>query len=121
LSFQENDMTTLANKLKAATLALGLAAVPALADQPSYSHVVLTQISDHVAYPHSALIREQEGVVTLSLTVDRSGNVADLKLLNSSGIAAIDKAALQAALAAAPYPQPAGVLAEVKGKLRFAL
>ena len=126
VSFEwRNIMTSFANLLKASTLALALTAVPALADDavaPTYTHDVLTRISDHAIYPHTAMATAQEGVVTVAVTLDKSGNLAGINVLNSSGVPAIDLAAIQAAKDAAPYPAPtAASETVVKGKIRFSL
>jgi TonB family protein len=119
-SMENNIMTTLANSFKAFIATASLIAFPALAEE-SYTHTVFSQISDHAEYPRTARLRDQQGVVTLAVTVDHTGNVANLKLVNSSGIPAIDHAALEAAIAAAPYPKPAAQEAEVQGRIRFQL
>ncbi len=118
-------MTSFANLLKATTLAVTLTAVPALADDavaPTYTHAVLTSIADHAVYPRAAVVSAQEGVVTVAVTLDKSGNLAGINVLNSSGVPAIDLAAIQAAKDAAPYPAPeAASETVVKGKIRFSL
>ena len=122
-SMENNIMTTLANSFKAFVATASLIAFPALAEEASntYTHQVFTQISDHAEYPRAARLRAEQGVVTLAVTVDHAGNVENLKLVNSSGVPAIDHAALEAAISAAPYPQPAGNEQEVRGKVRFQL
>jgi len=122
-SMEINIMTTFANSFKAFVAVASMIAFPALAEEASgnYTHTVFTQISGHAEYPRAARLLSEEGVVTLSMVVDHAGNVASLKLVNSSGVPAIDHAALEAALAAAPYPQPADQQAEVRGKIRFQL
>lgn len=118
-------MTSFANLLKASTLAAALVALPAFADDaiaPTYTHDVLTRISDHAIYPRTAMASAQEGVVTVAVTLDKSGNLAGINVLNSSGVPSIDLAAIQAAKDAAPYPAPtASSDTVVKGKIRFSL
>ncbi len=116
-------MTSFANVLKVSALVASLAAVPALADETgsSYTHEVLTRVADHAVYPRVAMVNSQEGVVTVAVSLDPRGNLTGVNVLNSSGIPAIDLAAIQAAKDAAPYPAPTAANAVVKGKIRFAL
>ena len=114
-------MTSFANVLKVSALVASLAAVPALADETTYSHDVLTRVADHVIYPHVAMSHSEEGVVTVAVSVDNKGNLTGVNVLNSSGVPSIDLAAIQAAKDAAPYPAPSAAGAVVKGKIRFAL
>jgi len=118
-------MTSLAKVLKISAFAVALTAVPALADDvttPDYTHDVLTRMADHAVYPHVALATSQQGVVTVAVTVGKDGNLAGINVLSSSGVPAIDLAAIQAAKDAAPYPAPtAAAETVVKGKIRFSM
>jgi len=117
-------MTSFRNSLKAVLAVASLASLPALADDAvpeTYTHKVLSKIGAHTIYPAAAERQAEEGVVTLDLVVDHQGNLAGVKLVNSSGNAAFDRAALQAAVTAAPFPAPAEPQAEVRGKIRFSL
>jgi TonB family protein len=117
-------MSSFANVLKVSALVASLAAVPALADDstaaPTYTHEVLTRISDHAVYPRVAMANSEEGVVTVAVSLDAAGNLTGVNVLNSSGVPSIDLAAIQAAKDAAPYPAPAAN-SVVKGKIRFSL
>ncbi|SRR5579859_492856 len=116
-------MTSFANVLKVSALAASLAALPALADETpaAYTHTVLARVADHAIYPRIAYVNAEEGVVTVAVTLDNKGNLTGVNVLNSSGVTAIDLAAIQAAKDAAPYPAPASANTVVKGKIRFAL
>lgn len=118
-------MTSFAKVLKLSALAAALTAVPALADDAAptgYTHDVLTRISEHAVYPHTAMAFSQQGVVTVAVTVDKAGNLSGVNVLSSSGVPAIDLAAIQAAKDAAPYPAPVEAAdTVVKGKIRFSL
>jgi TonB family protein len=117
-------MTSFANVLKVSALVTSLAAVPAMADETSasYTHDVLTRVADHAIYPRLAKANSEEGVVTMAVRLDAKGNLTGIDVLNSSGVPAIDLAAIQAAKDAAPFPAPASPAdAVVKGKIRFAL
>ncbi len=119
-------MTSFAKVLKVSALAVTFAtAIPAFADDaasPLYSHEILTRVADHAVYPRNAMATAQQGVVTVAVTVAKDGNLSGINVLDSSGVAAIDLAAIQAAKDAAPYPAPAaGAETVVKGKIRFSL
>ena len=47
------------------------------------------------AYPSSALKAKIEGTVVLNLSIDAKGKVTDAKITRSSGVAALDEAALR--------------------------
>ena len=113
-------MTSFANILKVSALVASLAGLPALADETSYTHDVLTRVADHAIYPRVAQASSEEGVVTVAVSLDAKGNLTGIDVLNSSGVTAIDLAAIQAAKDAAPYPAPAANTV-VKGKIRFTL
>ena len=118
-------MTSFANLLKVSALAASLAAVPALADETApdatYTHNVLTRMADHAVYPRIAMANSEEGVVTVAVSLDPKGNLTGVNVLRSSGVNAIDMAAIQAAKDAAPYPAPSAADTVVKGKIRFSL
>jgi len=117
-------MTSFANLLKVSALAFTLAAVPALADDSAagYTHEVLTRVADHAVYPRTAKSNDEQGVVTVAVSVDKAGNLTGVNVLNSSGVPAIDLAAIQAAKDAAPFPAPASAASTVvKGNIRFSL
>ncbi len=54
-------------------------------------------------YPAHAAERYQQGTCLLRITVDRDGNVIDVKLLESSGHRALDEEAIRAVKAGASY------------------
>ncbi len=116
-------MTSLAKVLKISALVASLAALPALADDAgaTYTHEVLTRVAHHAVYPRLAVANSEEGVVTVAVALDTRGNLTDVNVLKSSGIPAIDLAAIQAAKDAAPYPAPNAANTVIKGKIRFAL
>ena len=119
-------MTSFAKALKLSALSAALIAVPALANDavnaPDYTHDVLIKVADHAVYPRMAIVTAQQGVVTVAVTVDKSGNLAGVDVLKSSGVPAIDLAAIQAAKDAAPFPAPAAdAPTVVKGNIRFEL
>lgn len=46
-------------------------------------------------YPKAALLNEEQGTVTLKVTVDAAGNVIDTAVANSSGSKTLDKATVK--------------------------
>jgi len=54
-------------------------------------------------YPESARIRNQQGSCLLRITVDRDGNVTDVKLMESSGYRVLDDEAMRAVRQGATY------------------
>ena len=84
----------------------------------AYAQAVLTTVSSHIVYPRLAKARGEQGVVTLAITVDKGGAVANVAVVNSSGVASLDDAAVNAAKDGAPYPAQSGTTL-VQGKVRF--
>lgn len=57
-------------------------------------------------YPRSAQLRKQQGVPWVSFTMDREGNVSDVKLHRPSGVASLDKEVVALVKRAEPLPVP---------------
>ena len=55
-------------------------------------------------YPATAEARREQGVVTLSFTVDRSGHVLSRSIVKSSGVGALDEEVLAMVKRAEPLP-----------------
>jgi protein TonB len=82
--------------------ALGAAAA---ADTDLYAAQVLAWIERHKRHPGGG-----RGVVTVTFRLDRQGRVHGLRLVRSSGVRALDRAAMDQILATQPFPRPgAGV------------
>lgn len=62
------------------------------------------KLAEHVFYPPEAVAAGIEGEVHLLLTLDAAGRVADAVIASSSGHAALDRAALEAARAMGRLP-----------------
>lgn len=58
-------------------------------------------------------------VVVMALGVDKAGNIAELFVLRSSGIAAYDEEALRTIRASSPFAQPPSKFLEKDGQLRM--
>ncbi len=54
-------------------------------------------------YPYEAAQREQQGTCLIRVTIDRQGNVTDVRLLESSGFRALDDEAMNAVREGASY------------------
>ena len=67
---------------------------------------VLSWLNRHKRYPSSAKSRRQEGLVQVAFTVDQGGRVTSSRVTRSSGIPALDQAALDMVRRASPVPAP---------------
>ncbi len=67
---------------------------------------VLAWLSRHKRYPASARSRKQAGLVQVAFTVDRGGRVTSARIARSSGVPALDQAALEMVRRASPVPAP---------------
>ena len=77
--------------------------VEAILAQQEYSTGLIRQIYGNVKYPAISVKRGQEGTVRVSLIVARSGAIASLRLLDESKYGALNKEAVRAIEAAAPF------------------
>ncbi|HHZ08413.1 MAG TPA: TonB family protein [Rhizobiales bacterium] len=67
---------------------------------------VLSWLNRHKRYPSSARSLRQEGLVHVAFTIDRGGRVTSSHVARSSGIPALDQAALDMVRRASPVPAP---------------
>lgn len=72
--------------------------------RPSYYSLLAATLARHKRYPASSRRRGEEGVVTLSFTLARSGKVLDFRIAKSSGSRRLDDAVLQMLQQAQPLP-----------------
>lgn len=72
----------------------------------AYSRAVLERILRDQQYPREALRRGVEGRVVVEADIGRDGQVKGARLLESSGSALLDQAALGKVLAVRDLPQP---------------
>lgn len=63
-------------------------------------------IQKSLLYPKIAKAKGWEGKVLVSLVVFEDGNIADIKVTESSGFALLDKNALETIKKASPFPKP---------------
>jgi protein TonB len=73
---------------------------------PPYASILLDWLGRHRDYPRAARLRRQEGMPRIGITLDTSGRILALTLVESSGFALLDEAALDMARRAAPFPPP---------------
>ena len=71
---------------------------------PDWINVLFSHLLRYRQYPNSARDARQEGVVTVSFTMDRNGHVLSRHLVRSSGYAALDAEALAMIERAQPLP-----------------
>lgn len=71
---------------------------------PSWINMLFSHLLRYRQYPSSAQSARQEGVVTLSFTMDRNGRVLSRHIARSSGVAALDAEALAMVERAQPLP-----------------
>lgn len=69
----------------------------------SYLNKVRKKISLNWQYPPIAYEKNQEGIVSVRISINADGSVADIRLLSSSGSTLLDEGALSAVKSAAPY------------------
>lgn len=76
----------------------------------TYLEMVRLRIERQKKYPAAAKRRQIEGVVTLRFVITLEGAVTGAVVAETSGREVLDKAALRAVRAAAPFPQPPSAL-----------
>ncbi|GEM_PF-3385392 len=70
----------------------------------SYYQHLSVRIKGYMHYPPELVNERKKGSVYVSFVLHRSGNITDLKVVESSGDPRFDKAALQAIRMSAPFP-----------------
>lgn len=71
-----------------------------------YFDMVRHRIERHKKYPERAKIRQIEGFVTVRFVITPQGDVLSVEVTKSSKQKSLDKAAIKAIHAAAPFPKP---------------
>ena len=69
----------------------------------SYLERVYQKIEQNKYYPKMEQLRQHEGIVNVSFTIQKDGNIDDVKILKKSNYAVLDKAAYNAVLKCAPF------------------
>ena len=78
---------------------------------------VLSWLNRHKRYPAAAKSRKQEGFVQVAFTVDKGGRITSARVARSSGVPALDQAALDMVRRASPVPAPPPEIATSSMKL----
>lgn len=68
-----------------------------------YLDLLKVKIFDAWVYPEDSIRNEQEGIVKISFSLDGTGRVIDIGILQSSGYPGLDAAALYAIKKASPF------------------
>ena len=91
----------------------------------SWRDLVMVRLQQNKRYPSAAESRREQGVVTLSFTVDRNGRVLARSIARSSGVAALDEEVLAMVQRAQPLPAFPAAMAQASINLvvpiRFSL
>jgi periplasmic protein TonB len=92
---------------------------------PAWVSQLLAHLNRHKQYPSAARARHEEGIVTLSFTMDRDGHVLARNIVKSSGSHALDAEALAMLQRAEPLPafppSMAGASRSFSVPIRFSL
>lgn len=72
-------------------------------------------------YPLMAVKRNLQGTVTIQTTLDAGGNCLGVSVAGSSGQSLLDDAAVRAAYASCPYPNPTGSTVTITTNVNFRL
>jgi periplasmic protein TonB len=70
----------------------------------SWRDLLLLRLQQNKRYPASAEARHEQGVATLSFSVDRNGRVLSRSISRSSGVAALDEEVMTMVMRAQPLP-----------------
>ena len=70
----------------------------------NWRDLVVSRLQQNKRYPGAAEARGDQGVVTLSFTVDRHGKVLARRIARSSGVAALDEEVMAMIMRAQPLP-----------------
>ncbi|MEH6490649.1 TonB family protein [Halopseudomonas sp.] len=71
-----------------------------------WEQLLYAHLEQHKRYPRQALRAHQQGMPTITLTMNRSGQVITVELAGSSGARTLDREALALAKRAEPLPLP---------------
>jgi protein TonB len=89
---------------KSAPPAAAAPAAPASNVQPNWRSALIGRLQQAKRYPAAARARDEQGVATITFTLDRQGHVVSVALTRSSGSAALDAEAVALIHRAEPLP-----------------
>jgi protein TonB len=81
-------------------------AAVATSQVPAWRGQITGLLERNKRYPPSAQARREQGVVQLSFSLDRKGNVVASSIVTSSGSSALDEEAMALVRRAQPFPPP---------------
>jgi len=87
------------------------AAVPGVSPE-QWQQQVLRYLDRRKVYPREAQRAGQEGVARITFSIDSAGRVLSVSLAGSSGIPALDQAALDTVRGASPVPSPPAAMGQ---------
>jgi periplasmic protein TonB len=89
---------------RAAPSATAAPAAPASNVQPNWRSALIGRLQQAKRYPAAARARDEQGVATITFTIDRQGHVVSVALTRSSGSATLDEEAVALIHRAEPLP-----------------
>lgn len=72
----------------------------------TWEKTLVAHLNRHKRYPEGARVRSIQGAVSVAFSIDRTGNVLDARIVNSSGSSFLDEEALAVLRRASPLPAP---------------
>jgi periplasmic protein TonB len=75
-----------------------------------WRQALIAQIERHKRFPATA--KGRSGIVSVAFSIDRDGRLTEVRVLASSGSAALDEAALDLIRRSQPFPTPPSALPE---------
>jgi periplasmic protein TonB len=91
------------------------------AAESAAASLLLARAQAALRYPEAARRRGTEGIVGLRIELDRTGALANLQVVRSSGSALLDRAAGDAVRTSLPVPNPEGRPIAFELSVRFTL
>lgn len=89
--------------------------------EQNWSTQVRSKLQRSLNYPDEALSKKWSGKPTLSITIDKAGNVLSVSVVKSSGKAILDKEAIATARRASPLPAPPDEIMNGQGRKSFSI
>ncbi|EKG4139680.1 TPA: energy transducer TonB [Campylobacter jejuni] len=87
----------------------------------SYQALLMAHLAKFKKYPQEAIMRKQEGVVRIRVSIDESGNVLSKELKKSCPYAALNDEVLSLFKRASPLPKPPKEMLKNGDKISFVM